>query len=62
MAATSSRHMLFFLDFAKQRGFDDESDDAEGVVEKVADGRIQMTRVTLKPFIPKPTSRQQYDE
>ena len=37
----------------KQRGFAVESyaDDAEGVVEKGADGRIQMTRVTLKPFI-----------
>jgi organic hydroperoxide reductase OsmC/OhrA len=53
VAALSSCHMLFFLDFAKQRGFVVESyaDEAEGLVEKGADGRIQMTRVTLKPFI-----------
>ena len=53
VASLSSCHMLFFLDFAKQRGFVVESyaDDAEGVIEKGADGRIQMTRVVLKPFI-----------
>jgi organic hydroperoxide reductase OsmC/OhrA len=53
VASLSSCHMLFFLDFAKQGGFVVESyaDDAEGVMEKGADGRIQMTRVTLKPVI-----------
>lgn len=53
VAALSSCHMLFFLDFARQRGFVVESyaDDAEGVMEKGADGRVQMTRVTLKPHI-----------
>ena len=53
VASLSSCHMLFFLDFAKQRGFLVESyvDAAEGVMEKGADGRIQMTRVTLKPQI-----------
>jgi organic hydroperoxide reductase OsmC/OhrA len=53
VAALSSCHMLFFLDFAKQRGYLVESyaDDAEGVMERGADGRIQMTRVVLKPFI-----------
>jgi len=53
VASLSSCHMLFFLDFARQRGFLVESyvDDAEGVVEKGGDGRIQMTRVILKPHI-----------
>ena len=53
VASLSSCHMLFFLDFAKRGGFCVESyeDAAEGVTEKGADGRIRMTRVTLKPHI-----------
>jgi organic hydroperoxide reductase OsmC/OhrA len=53
LAALSSCHMLFFLDFAKQKGFVVERyvDDAEGLVTKGADGRVQMTLVTLKPRI-----------
>ncbi len=53
VAALSSCHMLFFLDFAKRPGFVVESyeDVAEGWMEKRADGRIAMTRVTLKPHI-----------
>lgn len=53
VASLSSCHMLFFLDFAGQRGFrvDSYEDDALGVVGKGADGRIQMTKVTLKPHI-----------
>jgi len=53
VAALASCHMLFFLDFAKQRGFLVEryADAAEGVVAKGADGRVQMTLVTLKPRI-----------
>ena len=53
VASLSSCHMLFFLDFAKQGGFVVETyaDEAEGLMEKGADGRIQMTRVTLKPRI-----------
>ena len=53
VAALSSCHMLFFLDFARQRGFVVESyvDPAEGVMGTGEDGRIQMTRVTLKPQI-----------
>jgi organic hydroperoxide reductase OsmC/OhrA len=45
--------MLFFLDFARRRGFVIESyeDRAEGVLEKGADGKIAMTRVTLRPHI-----------
>jgi organic hydroperoxide reductase OsmC/OhrA len=53
VAALSSCHMLFFLDFARHKGFVVERyvDDAEGVVKKGADGRVQMTLVTLKPHI-----------
>jgi organic hydroperoxide reductase OsmC/OhrA len=53
VAALSSCHMLFFLDFAKQRGFIVERyvDQAEGVMAKGAGGRVLMSRVTLKPRI-----------
>ncbi len=53
VASLSSCHMLFFLDFARSAGFVVESydDGAEGLVAKGADGRIAMTRVTLKPRI-----------
>ena len=53
VAALSSCHMLFFLDFARRAGFvvEDYVDEAEGVLEKRADGRMAMTRVTLRPRI-----------
>ena len=53
VAALSSCHMLFFLDFARRAGFvvDDYVDEADGVLEKRADGKIAMTRVTLRPRI-----------
>ena len=53
VASLSSCHMLFFLDFARRAGFVISSyvDQAEGVLEKDADGRIAMTRVTLRPKI-----------
>jgi len=53
VASLSSCHMLFFLDFASRGGFLVESyvDAAEGLVGKDADGRIAMTRVTLKPHV-----------
>ncbi|MEO5774422.1 MAG: OsmC family protein [Sphingomicrobium sp.] len=53
IASLSSCHMLFFLDFARRAGFvvDDYVDEAEGVMEKCADGRMAMTRVTLRPAI-----------
>jgi organic hydroperoxide reductase OsmC/OhrA len=53
VASLSSCHMLFFLDFSRQRGFavDSYVDAAEGIMEKGPDGRIQMTRVTLKPRV-----------
>jgi organic hydroperoxide reductase OsmC/OhrA len=53
VASLSSCHMLFFLDFAKRGGFvvDSYEDNAEGVMAPRADGRVAMTRVTLKPRI-----------
>ena len=53
VAALSSCHMLFFLDFAKRAGFAILSyiDEAEGVMEKNADGRIAITKVTLHPRV-----------
>ncbi len=53
IASLSSCHMLFFLDFARRAGFviDSYTDDADGVLGKRADGRMAMTRVTLRPRI-----------
>ncbi len=53
VAATSSCHMLFFLSFAAKRGFivDSYVDRAFGVMEKNGEGKIAMTRITLRPQI-----------
>ena len=53
IASLSSCHMLFFVDFARRAGFvvDDYVDEAEGVLEKRADGKMAMTRVTLRPRV-----------
>ncbi|MBL8544719.1 MAG: OsmC family protein [Hyphomonadaceae bacterium] len=53
VASLSSCHALFFLDFARRAGFviDTYVDAAEGVLEKGADGRMQMTKITLKPKV-----------
>jgi organic hydroperoxide reductase OsmC/OhrA len=53
VAALASCHMLFFLDFARRGGFviDAYVDAAEGVLAKTADGKMAMTKVTLKPKI-----------
>src|SRR5690348_8288828 len=53
VAALSSCHMLFFIDFARRAGLvvDSYTDEAEGVLEKRQDGRMAMTRVTLRPRI-----------
>ena len=53
IASLSSCHMLFLLDFARRAGFEIDSyeDRAEGVMEKNAEGRIAITRVTLRPHI-----------
>lgn len=53
VAAISSCHMLFFLDFARREGFivDSYVDEATGILERNAEGRIAVTRVTLRPRI-----------
>ena len=53
VAALSSCHMLFFLDYARRDGWTIDSyvDEAEGVMEKNADGKLVMTHVTLRPLI-----------
>jgi organic hydroperoxide reductase OsmC/OhrA len=53
VASLSSCHMLFFVDFARRAAFvvDSYVDQADGVLEKRADGRMAMTRVTLHPRV-----------
>ena len=53
IASLSSCQMLFFVDFARRAGFiiDDYVDEAQGVLEKRADGKMAMTRVTLHPAV-----------
>jgi organic hydroperoxide reductase OsmC/OhrA len=53
IAAISSCHMLFFLDYARRAGFVVGSyvDEALGLMEKRADGKIAVTKVTLRPKI-----------
>lgn len=53
VAALSSCHMLFFLDFARKAGFviDSYVDRAEGEVGKDERGRVAVTRVMLNPQI-----------
>ena len=53
VASLSSCHMLFFVDFARRAGFvvDSYVDEAEGLLDKRADGKMAMTRVTLHPRI-----------
>lgn len=53
VASLSSCHMLFFIDFARRAGLivDGYIDEAEGVLDKRADGKTAMTRVTLRPRV-----------
>jgi organic hydroperoxide reductase OsmC/OhrA len=53
IASLASCHMLFFVDFARRAGLviDEYIDEAEGVLEKRADGKMAMTRVTLHPRV-----------
>jgi organic hydroperoxide reductase OsmC/OhrA len=53
VASLSSCHMLFFVDFARRAGFivDEYVDEAEGALEKRADGKMWMSRVTLHPRV-----------
>ena len=53
VASLSSCHMLFFLSIAAKNKFvvDAYTDDAVGVIEKDNEGKLAMTRVTLRPQI-----------
>ena len=53
VASAASCHMLFFLDFARRAGFiiTGYDDEAEGLMEKGADGKMRITRIILRPKI-----------
>jgi len=53
VASLASCHMLFFLGYAAKRKFrvDSYVDNAEGELAKDAEGRLAMTRVTLRPRV-----------
>jgi organic hydroperoxide reductase OsmC/OhrA len=53
VAALSACHMLWFLHVARDAGWTVASyrDEAEGVMARNADGKLAMTKVTLKPYI-----------
>ena len=53
VAALASCHMLWFLALAAKRGFvvDRYADAAVGVMAKNAEGRVAITRVTLRPQV-----------
>jgi organic hydroperoxide reductase OsmC/OhrA len=53
VASLSSCHMLWFLHIASQEKYIVERyvDEASGVLEKNAEGRMAMTRVTLRPVV-----------
>ncbi len=53
VASLSSCHMLFFLDLASRESFvvDQYIDNAIGRMEKGNDGKIMVTKVTLRPEI-----------
>ena len=53
VAALSSCHMLTLLAIAARKGWVVESyeDDAEGALDKNADGKLALTRVVLRPRI-----------
>jgi organic hydroperoxide reductase OsmC/OhrA len=51
VASAASCHMLWFLSIAAQRGFAVEryTDNAFGIMEKNAEGKLLITRITLRP-------------
>jgi len=53
IASLSSCHMLWFLSLAAAEKFrvDRYEDEAEGVMEKNAEGKMAVTRVTLRPKV-----------
>ena len=53
IASLSSCHMLWFLSIAAEKNYVVESyeDNAEGILGKNEEGKLAMTRVTLKPRV-----------
>ncbi len=53
VASLSSCHMLWFLSIAAEKNYVVESyeDHAEGILGKNTDGKLAMTKVTLKPKV-----------
>lgn len=53
VASLSSCHMLFFLTIAAKRKYliDSYNDNAVGVMDKDTDGKLSMTKVTLRPQV-----------
>lgn len=53
VASIASCHMLWFLDLARRAGHAPVSyeDEAQGTLEKCADGKLRITRVSLRPRI-----------
>jgi organic hydroperoxide reductase OsmC/OhrA len=53
VASASSCHMLWFLSIAAQRGYvvDSYVDDAFGVMEKNGQGKLAISRITLRPKV-----------
>ena len=53
IGSISSCHLLWFLDIACRAGFvvDGYRDEAVGVMEPNAEGRVAITRVTLRPAV-----------
>jgi organic hydroperoxide reductase OsmC/OhrA len=53
VASLSSCHMLFFVDLARRGGFvvDEYVDEAEGTLERRHDGKMWMSKVTLRPRV-----------
>jgi organic hydroperoxide reductase OsmC/OhrA len=53
VASASSCHMLWFLSIAAKRGFvvDSYVDEAFGILEKNAEGKLLITRITLRPKV-----------
>jgi organic hydroperoxide reductase OsmC/OhrA len=53
VASAASCHMLWFLSIAAKRGYVVESyvDDAFGVMEKNPDGKLFISRITLRPAV-----------
>ena len=53
VASASSCHMLYFLFFAAKKGFlvDRYEDEAFGVLEKNAAGKMFMSKITLRPHV-----------